>query len=153
MIRKAVSLLLAFVMCALALCVGSFAADSDNAVAGEVPRAAFSLAEGVDVAFYRLGASSRYGAARFSVLTFDVSRDDLLLDVSRGLSAIRAPEGMRAIGAVQAAATDSASFAMDRGAISCADGVSFEICCFKGNPCRRFLLCGLPFSCPGLRLR
>ena len=119
MSRKLVSVLLALVMCATALAVGAFAESGAKAVAGELPKAAFSLADGADVVCYEFGASSRFGATRFFTLTFDASRGDLLLDVSRGGEA---PAGRTLVSARGGGANER--FALEGGAIAFASGES-----------------------------
>ena len=114
MMKRIVCAALALVMCAVCLALGSFAEDAGKAVAGKAPRSVFTLAEGADVACYALDGSSPFGAAEFSVLTFDVTRDDLLLNIVRGGAA---NEG-RAIASVRA--NDEARFALDGGAVALA---------------------------------
>ena len=116
MMKKTVCAVLALVMCAACLALGSLASPAGETVAGEAPRSAFTLIDGVDVACYALDASSRFGAAQFSVLTFDVSRNDLLLDIVR--------DGADAEGGVIASvrANKDARFALADGAIAISTG-------------------------------
>ena len=124
--RKLVCVCLALVMCALSLSIGALAADDTALVAGETPKASFSLAEGAYVVCYEFGASDRFGASELSVLTFDTDRGDLLFEVARGADAVSG----KAVASVRGASGASdESFALDGGAIAFAQGesVSFGV--------------------------
>ena len=127
---RTLSVLLALVMCAALLGVGAFADGSSETVAGELPRASFSLADGAYVVCYELGASSRFGESRFSVLTFDASDGDLLFDVVRGTAPVPASVGGKVIATVSGASCGEAEgFALEDGAlaISSGEGAAFGV--------------------------